>query len=175
MNKVTAIKLIVRIYFFAAIAGSFTHIIDAAAKTGLTGWEQYATPFMIDGLAIIGLIMRGDEFSRRTRKLGLTTQIIMGTFSLIANVYAAKTIGGVMFGVAIVALFLAAEYLSDNIESVTVDQAAAAAAAQAAAEAAETAKRQQRNAAARNRRAAAKTRTTKTKTTTRTPVTLKAV
>lgn len=161
MTKVTAIKLIVRAYFFAAIAGSFTHIIDAAAKTGLHGWEQYATPFMIDGLAIIGLIMRSEDFSKRTRKLGGWTQGIMGSFSLIANVYAAESTGGVMFGVAIVALFLAAEYLSDNIESVTVDQAAAAAAAQAETEAVEAAKRQQRNAAARTRRAAAKTRTSK--------------
>lgn len=155
MNKVSIIKGIVKGYFVAALAGSFTHIVDAAGKTGLHGWEMWATPFMIDGLAVIGMIMRGTEFSKKTRQLGAWTQGLMGSFSLTANVYAAETTGGVIFGVGIVALFLAAEWLSDNIESVEVDR-------QAAAEAKAEAKRAANRVSAAKRRAKAKATAPKT-------------
>lgn len=124
--KVLAVKAIVKLYFLAALAGSFTHIIHAAGMTGLTGWEMYATPFMIDGLAILGMIMRSEQFSTRTRRIGFKVQCVMGSLSLVANVYSGwGTVGGVLFGFALVALFLAAEWLADNIEGVEVDEAAA--------------------------------------------------
>lgn len=144
MNKVSIIKAIVKLYFVAALAGSFTHIITAAGKVGLEGWEMYATPFMIDGLAVIGMIMRSDAFSARSRKIGFRVQLIMGALSLTANVYAAHNLGGMIFGVGIVVLFLAAEWLGDNIESAAVDnvhEAEAIVEAEAARRAAITAKR----------------------------------
>lgn len=121
MNKVTAVNVIVKLYFLGAIAGSFTHIITAAEKVGLSGWEMYSTPFMIDGLAIIGMVMRSHEFSTKTRKIGFRVQCTMGALSLVANVYAAHNIGGIIYGVGIVALFVAAEWLADNIEGAGAD------------------------------------------------------
>jgi hypothetical protein len=123
LNKVQVIKAIVKVYFVAALAGSFTHIITAAHKTGLVGWEAWSTPFMIDGLAIIGMVMRTAQFSQATRKLGLRVQAVMGGLSLVANVYAAHNAGGVLYGVALVALFLAAEWLSTQLEPASADQA----------------------------------------------------
>lgn len=123
MDRVKVIRGIVKMYFVAAIAGSFTHIIEAAFKIGLTGWEAWSTPFMIDGLAIVGMTMRSNTFSRVTRKLGLRVQGTMGVLSLTANVYAARNIGGVIYGVAIVTLFLAAEWLAGHLEGAEVDQA----------------------------------------------------
>lgn len=161
MNKVRIVKAIVRSYFVAALIGSFTHVVHAAHKVGLHGWEMWSTPFMIDGIAIIGLIMRGDQFSDDTRRWGLITQYGAGTMSLIANVYAAENAGGMIYGVGIVALFLFSEFLSTKITS-AADIAAAEAAADAAA--ADAAKRADRNAKARTRRAARKTTPT-TKTT----------
>lgn len=120
-DKVQVINVIVRFYFVAALAGSFTHIIEAAFKVGLSGWEAWSTPFMIDGLAIIGMVMRTEAFSKATRKLGFRVQVIMGVLSLVANVYAADNLGGVIYGVAIVALFLAAEWLSERLESAQAD------------------------------------------------------
>lgn len=128
INKVKVVKAIVRLYFFGAIAASFAHIMTSAGKLGLDGWEQLATPFMIDGIAILGLIMRGDEWSKRTRKIGFRTQIAMGSVSLAANVHAAHSVGGVIFGIGIVALFVFAEWLSDNMQTIDVDKAAEAAA-----------------------------------------------
>jgi hypothetical protein len=122
MNKVTAIRIIVKLYFLGAVAGSFMHIITAAEKVGLSGWEAYSTPFMIDGLAVIGMVMRGEEFSVQTRRLGLRVQAIMGALSLVANVYAAHSVGGVIYGVMLVTLFLAAEWLAGRLESVQVDR-----------------------------------------------------
>jgi hypothetical protein len=150
MNRNRIVKGIVKIYFLAALAGSFTHIVDAAGKAGLVGWEMWSTPFMIDGLAIIGMVMRGEAFSQRTRRIGFRVQCVMGLFSLIANVYAAHNVGGVIYGVAIVALFIAAEWLSENLESVQVDKDREAKEKRAAA-AQKAAATRQRNARRKNR------------------------
>lgn len=156
-QRISVIKIIVKLYFLAAVAGSFTHIIEASHKIGLNGWEMWSTPFMIDGIAIIGMVMRSDAFSRATRSLGLRTQVVAGLLSLTANVYAAENLGGRIYGVAIVALFLAAEWLAERIESADVDRAAAQAEkrAQAAQKGAET---RRRNAAAKARKRKAQTR-----------------
>lgn len=125
MSKVQAVKGIAKVYFFGAIAISFIHLVAAAHKGGLTGYEAYTVPVMIDGIAIIGLVMRGTEFSIATRKIGFRVQIGAGILSLMGNVFAAENLGGAAYGVAIVALFLLAEWLSDKIESAEVDKAAA--------------------------------------------------
>lgn len=124
MNKVKAVKGIAKIYFFGAIAISFVHLVTAAHKGGLTGYEAYTVPVMLDGIAIIGLVMRGTEFSIATRKIGFRVQIGAGILSLLGNVFAAENLGGAVYGVAIVSLFLLAEWLSDKIESIEVDKAA---------------------------------------------------
>lgn len=116
--KVRIVQAITKAYFFAAIAASFIHLIEAARKGGLTGWEMYSVPFMIDGIAITGLIMRGREFNKQTRTLGFRVQIGAGALSLAGNVFAAHNLGGAIYGVAVVALFLLMEWLSDNVQAV---------------------------------------------------------
>lgn len=122
MNKVKIVQAIVKLYFVGAFAGSFVHIISAAEKLGLSGWEAWSAPFMIDGLALIGMVLRSDDFSQDTRKLGFRVQMAMGAFSLIANVYAAQNIGGVIYGVMIVALYITAEWITGRVESSQVDR-----------------------------------------------------
>lgn len=117
VTKVQGVKVIVRGYFFFAIAASFTHLITAATKGGLAGWEAWAVPFLVDGIAILGLIMRGAEFDTRTRKIGFRVQCGAGLLSLLGNVFAARNLGGAVFGVATVALFVLTEWLSDNMGS----------------------------------------------------------
>jgi len=149
MRKVTAVKVIAKAYFFGAILISFLHLVTAARKGGLSGYEAYTVPVMIDGIAIVGLIMRGTEFSVATRKIGFRVQIGAGAFSLMGNVFAAENMGGAVYGVAIVALFLLTEWLSDNIKSAQVDVDAAKAEARkaTAAKAAATRKRNARQGA----------------------------
>lgn len=154
MNKVKIVQAIVKLYFVGALAGSFVHIISAAEKLGLSGWEAWSTPFMIDGLALIGMVLRSEDFSAATRKLGFRVQMVMGAFSLIANVYAAKSIGGVIYGVMIVALYIAAEWITDRVESSQVDRdrEQAIKRSEAALKAAETRKRNARTAKAKRTR-----------------------
>lgn len=123
-KKVKTVKLITKGYFAGALTGSFIHIVTAAEKLGGHGVEAYATPFMIDGLAVIGMIMRSDDFSKRTNKIGFRLQCVMGSLSLAMNVYAAHSLFGVLFGIAIVGLFILAEWLSDQIEGRWVDEQA---------------------------------------------------
>lgn len=154
MNATKIVRTVAKLYFVAAITASFTHIITAADKIGLSGWEMWSTPFMIDGLAIIGLVMRGEAFSRRTRKIGFRVQLTAGALSLIANVYAASNVGGMIYGVAVVTLFVASEWLGDKIESADVDRAADATAKRtAAAQKAAATRKANKAKATRNRNA----------------------
>jgi hypothetical protein len=134
MNKVSLVKGITKLYFAGALAGSATHIITASHKMGGTGIEAMVTPLMIDGIAIIGMVMRSEDFSKRTNKIGFIVQCVMGAMSLAMNVAAAHNLFGVAFGIAIVSLFIFSEWLGDQIEGREVDgQTAAAAAAEKAA------------------------------------------
>jgi hypothetical protein len=125
-SKVQIVKAIVKLYFVGALAGSFAHTITAAHKAGLAGWEAWSTPFMIDGLAIIGLVMRSAAFAQATRKTGLQVQSIMGLVSMAANVYAAHNLGGAVFGAALVGVWLASEHLAGVMAPASADAAAAA-------------------------------------------------
>lgn len=121
MNKVKLVKGITKAYFGGALIGSAAHIITASHKLGGEGIEAMVTPLMIDGVAIIGMVMRSEEFSKRTNKIGFVVQCIMGAFSLAMNVLAAHNLFGVLFGIAIVGLFIFCEWLGDQIEGREVD------------------------------------------------------
>ena len=149
MNKVAIVKHISRGYFLLALVVSFLHLIHAAHKGGLT-WEAWLVPFMVDGIAVMGVALRGEEFAKRTRKIGFRTQVVAGALSLAGNVYAAHNMGGMLLGVAVVLLFVFAEWLTDQIESAEVEAAREAAELAAQAKAAAIAKGQ----ATRKRKAA---------------------
>ncbi len=121
MNKVKLVKGITKAYFGGALLGSATHIIASSHKLGGSGIEAMVTPLMIDGIAVIGMVMRSEDFSERTNKIGFRVQCVMGAMSLGMNVYAAKNLFGVLFGIAIVGLFIFAEWLNDQIEGREVD------------------------------------------------------
>jgi hypothetical protein len=121
MNKVSFIKVVAKLYFVGALAASFMHLIESGHKLELQAWETWTLPFMIDGFALVGMLMRGSEFSKATRKLGFRIQMGMGAVSLAGNVYAAHNRGGIAYGIAIVAMYLFLEYVSDRIQGAEVD------------------------------------------------------
>lgn len=139
MNKVIIIRIIVKAYFVAALAGSFTHIIAAAEKLGLHGWEAMIVPLLIDGMFLIAIVLRGDVYSARTRRIGLRVQVAMGLLSLTANVTASKSAGGILLAVLLVGGMVFSEWLVDPKQMQTAAQADAEAAAEAAAQAAQAA------------------------------------
>lgn len=170
MSKI--VNSVVKGYFFGALGVSAMHVVESFEKLGLNDGEQYLTPFAIDGIAVLGLVLRSTKWSTHTRKMGLRLQLGAGTLSLAANVYAGSSLGGRIFGVLTVALFLVAEAVKGRMETRASELARAKALAekaQADAEAAEeAAKRDARNASARNRRQAAKTPAPKVKAAPRT-------
>ena len=138
MNKIMIVKLLVKAYFIATLFGSFSHILTAAGMLGLDGWEQGMTPWLIDGMFVIAMIMRSEEFSTRTRRIALRVQVVMGALSLTANVYAATSVGGIFLAGMLVTGMIFGEWLVGQIESAEVENArnAAAEAARIVAEAA---------------------------------------
>jgi hypothetical protein len=125
VSKTFLIWLIVKAYFIAALAGSFTHIITAAERVGLTGWEAMIVPFLIDGMFIIAMVLRGEAYSTRTRKIGLRVQVAMGALSLAANITAATAVGGVLLSVLLVGGMIFSEWLADANQMKTAAQEAA--------------------------------------------------
>lgn len=108
-------KLITKAYFFGALAISFTHIITSAHKLGGEGYEPYVAPFMVDGVALLGMHMRNEKYDDRTNRIGLWAQATAGLASLGMNVHAANSTFGIMLGVGAVVLFLATEWMAGNI------------------------------------------------------------
>lgn len=111
------VRRVVNLYFLGALTLSFTHIITTATKLHTTGWQVWAWPFMIDGIALIGMVMRMDRWSDRTNKIGFRVQLVSGSMSLAANVYAGDTVGNVITGIGAVGLFIFAEWLSGQLET----------------------------------------------------------
>jgi hypothetical protein len=111
-------KSIVRSFMLASAFFSFKHILfTGRVHLGLDLLEYWALPFMIDGMAIIGLIWRGEKYSTFTRKLGFWTQLTAGSLSLAANVAAGHSKGQQGFGVFVIALFLFTEWAQGKVES----------------------------------------------------------
>lgn len=123
MSKTFLVWLIVKAYFIAALFGSFTHIVTAAEKLGLGGWEAYIVPFLIDGMFLIAMVLRSETYSTRTRKIGLRVQIAMGALSLTANITAASTAGGIILAALLVGGMIFSEWLGDPKQMKTAAQA----------------------------------------------------
>lgn len=117
ITAASAVKWITRGYFLGALAASSTHAVEAAHKAGLDGWEAWSVPLMVDGMATLGLVMRGEAFASDTRRMGFKVQMIMASVQLIMNVYAASNWGGVIYGVGVVGLYVAAETLAKGLRT----------------------------------------------------------
>ena len=108
-------KLITKAYFFGALSISFTHIITSAHKMGGEGYEPYIAPFMVDGVALLGMHMRNEKYDDRTNKIGLWAQGTAGLLSLAMNVHAAHSLFGLLLGIGVVVLFQVTEWMAGNI------------------------------------------------------------
>lgn len=105
------VAVIVRAFMLGAAAISFMHIVATSRDLGL-GWEAWTVPGFVDGLAVLGLIGRSDRFAASTQRAGLLLMSGAGSLSLACNVYAGHNLGQQLYGVLVVAGFIAAEWYS---------------------------------------------------------------
>lgn len=103
------VKTIVTLFMLGAAVVSFMHIVHTAAMLGL-GLERWTVPFIVDGLAVLGLIGRSNRFAEKTQRAGLKLTIGAGALSLAANVAAGENVGQRFYGALIVAAFVTAEW-----------------------------------------------------------------
>jgi hypothetical protein len=140
ITRMIIVRAIVRGYFLAALYGSFHNLIHAGYKAGM-GADSPAVPWMVDGVAVLGILMRHPTFSAHSRKVGMCLIAFGASLSLVGNVFAASNAGQAGFGAALVGFYLVGEILSGpkhlQPARVDIDREAAATAAQLAAEAAE--------------------------------------
>ncbi len=123
ITAANTVKWITRGYFLGALAASSSHAVEAAHKAGLSGWEAWSVPLMVDGMATLGLVMRGEAFATTTQRMGFRVQMIMACLQVALNVYAASNWGGVVYGVAVVGLYVAAETLAKGLRTREAEQA----------------------------------------------------
>jgi heme/copper-type cytochrome/quinol oxidase subunit 1 len=163
MTKHNAVRIAVRLYFLAALYFSFTHLTHAAVKLGATTVESVAATLMVDGFFVLGAILRSEDYSTRTRRIGLWVQTAAGIVSVAGNMFAANSAFGLGFGFALPFFVVFTEWLADANQlktaaaeaaeiaakvtaQIEAEAAAAAEAARAAKNAADRARRQTRKA-----------------------------
>lgn len=103
------VAVIVRAFMLGAAAISFSHIVATSHALGL-GWEAWTVPGFVDGLAVLGLVGRSPRFADSTQRAGLRLMAGAGALSLACNVYAGHNLGQQLYGVLVVAGFIAAEW-----------------------------------------------------------------
>ena len=112
MNKrdkaLTVITIVVWCFMIGAAALSAQHIVETGLRLGLD-WEAYTLPGFVDGIAIVGKVSMLPRFSRAFRRSGFRLLMLGGTLSLACNVYAGHNLGQRLFGVLVVAGFMALE------------------------------------------------------------------
>lgn len=113
------VKVIITAFMFGAAAVSFMHIVHTAAALGL-GVERWTVPFIVDGLAVLGLIGRSKRFAASTQAAGLKLTIGAGILSLAANVAAGENLGQRIYGALIVAAFITAEWYGAKLSPAPV-------------------------------------------------------
>lgn len=116
------VAIIVRLFMVGAATISFMHIVHTSTALGLT-WEAWTVPFLIDGLAVLGMIGRSARFAGKTQRAGLRLMVGAGALSLACNVYAGENLGQRLYGVLIVAGFVTAEWYASKLTPATVTAA----------------------------------------------------
>lgn len=119
--------------FGTGLALSVTHIYDLFhGVLGSAALTAAAMPLFIDGLQVIGKLMRGESFASETRKVGFRVQVLGALLSLVANVISGHALGDKIAGVVLVGGYILAEKLAEAIRPVQADVQVIAQATQAA-------------------------------------------
>lgn len=108
------VKTIIVAFMLGAAGVSFLHIVHTAEMLGL-GIEKWTVPFIIDGLAVLGLVGRSGKFAEATQRAGLKLMAGAGALSLAANVAAGANAGQRIYGALIVAAFITAEWYGGKL------------------------------------------------------------
>lgn len=140
------VRTVCSVFILATAGFSFIHIVHTSQMLGLT-WEAWSVPFLIDGLAVLGMLGRSHRFAAETRRAGLKLMVGAGLVSLAANIAAGHNAGQRAFGLLVVVGFVVSEWYGSKLTPATVtaptaqlDEAAAVRRSAAAVKAAATRK-----------------------------------
>jgi signal transduction histidine kinase len=132
------VKVVVRVFMVAVLVISFKHIINLCTAYQVTTWQAWTAPAFVDGFVLLGIVGGQARFASETRRMALRLRIGATLVSLAANVLAGHTVGDRVYGGAVVAAFLVAEWFSLHMKAAptaaeikAVEQAATRKAAQA--------------------------------------------
>jgi hypothetical protein len=112
---VTIARVVTLMFMIGTAAISFRHIVTVSVALGL-GWEAWTVPFLVDGIAVLGLAGRGKRFAKSTQRAGLLLVTVGGALSLFCNVQAGHNVGQKAYGVLIVGGFILTEWFATRLQ-----------------------------------------------------------
>jgi hypothetical protein len=140
--KIKLIRAVAYLLFALGLALSVKHIFELFHNTlHASIITAAAVPLFIDGFQLVGRIIRGHEFSKKTRNTGAWLQGFGAIVSLAANIVAGPTVGEKIAGAIFVIGYITIEAVADRIRPASDDTKEADAAKRAATRKAAAAKR----------------------------------
>jgi hypothetical protein len=132
--KIKLIRAVAYLLFALGLALSVKHIFELFHNTlHASIITAAAVPLFIDGFQLVGRIIRGHEFSIKTRRTGAVLQGFGAIVSLAANIVAGPTVGEKIAGAIFVIGYITIEAVAERIRPASDDTKAADAAKRAAA------------------------------------------
>lgn len=102
-------------FLAAAAVGSFNNIVGLAHDLGVSPGHAWTTPFLVDGIALMGKLLRSRHLAKTAHRAGLRLMIFGGVLSLTANVLHGHTLGDQIWGALLVVGFIVVERASDHL------------------------------------------------------------
>lgn len=90
-----------------SITVSSAHIIEVAFKVGISDWQAWTAPLLVDAVMFAGKLGRLQRFTDETRRAALKLFMFGGTISLVCNVYAGfPSFGKMVHGLVVVVIMI---------------------------------------------------------------------
>jgi hypothetical protein len=102
-------------FLAAAAVGSYSNIVGLAHDLGVSSGHAWTTPFLVDGIALMGKLLRSRDLAPTAHRAGLRLMIFGGVLSLAANVLHGHTWGDRIYGALLVVGFIVVERASDHL------------------------------------------------------------
>jgi len=102
-------------FLAAAAVGSYGNIVGLAHDLGVSSDHAWTTPLLIDGVALMGKLLRSRNLAATAHRAGLRLMLFGGVLSLAANVLHGHTWGDRIYGALLVVGFIVVERASDHL------------------------------------------------------------
>lgn len=102
-------------FLLGAAVGSFGNIVGLAEHIGVSGSHAWTSPLLVDGIALMGKLLRSHRLAPAANRAGLRLMVFGGVLSLTANILHGHTLGDRIYGALLVVGFLIVERAAEHL------------------------------------------------------------